>query len=384
MDKPPFFPGDHPELRETLHRYLAGLKERLAACPFAGRVSLLLLAGGYGRGEGGVFVAAEADGGGFALYNDLEFYLVLRSGREDEEVRAWCAHEAHHGEEATGIEVEFKVLTYPALCHAEPSMFYYDLLAANVKVFGGDGALRGLPTRLREASAIPAHEATRLLFNRGTGLLFCAQALRTDSDRVRDGFVERNHAKARLALGDAVLALNGRYDLSARERQRRVATEKLAHVPGNWTQLAAWHREAVEFKFHPRHEQPGRDVLARRQEEIVGAWREVFLWLEAIRLGRPFAGVEAYASDAGRLFPGSAVWRNGILHVRDAWRRKLTLRGWRDYPRATLQRALASMLGAREKDENAQRMAARLLCLPDGASREQIEEKYRRGWQYYN
>ncbi len=381
MDKPPFFPGDHPALREKLHRYLDGLGGRVAASAFAGQVELLLLAGGYGRGEGGIFLAAPERGDPTpALYNDLEFYLLLKSGGDDRTARAWCAEEAHRGELALGIEVEFKILRYAAFCRAEPSMFYYDLAAANVRVFGQEAALDNLPARLRDATLIPTRDATQLLFNRGTGLLFCEAALRMDSARVRDGFVERNHAKARLAFADAVLALNGRYDLSARERHRRTA-EGLARTPENWPQLSAWHADAVEFKFHPRHENPGREELARRQDVLVRAWRDVFLWLESARLGESFADVEAYASYAGRLFPESPVWRNGLLHARDAVRRKLTLGGWRDYPRAALQRSLALLLGG---DETRGRLAASWLELSPDASREQVEDKYRLGWQYYN
>ena len=382
MDKPPFFPGDeHPALRETLHRYLSRLRGRVAVAPFAGRVALLLLAGGYGRGEGGVFLA---DGMVSALYNDLEFYLVLKTGGADGEMRAWCAREVHRGEEETGIEVEFKILSYPALVSAGPSMFYYDLLSANVRVSGDESWLARLPARLRDASAIPAHEATRLLFNRGTGLMFCAAALRTDSARVRDGFIERNHAKARLAFADAVLALNGRYDFSAQERHRRVAGP-LARVPVNWARLAAWHEEAVEFKFHPRHENPGREELTRRQSELAEAWRGLFLWVESVRLGRSLHDVEAYAAYKERLFPESSAWRNGMLHARDAWRRKLRLRGWSDYPRAALQRVLALLMGAPDENENQRcATAARMLGLPGAAGRGEIEEAYRRGWQHYN
>ncbi len=381
MDKPPFFPGDHPALREKLHRYLDGLSSRLAASPFAGQVELLLLAGGYGRGEGGVFFAsAEGANPVPTLYNDLEFYLLLKSGGDEPVARAWCAGESHRGEVELGIDVEFKILRYEAFCRAEPSMFYYDLAAANVRVSGEEAASRNLPAHLRDATLIPARDATQLLFNRGTGLLLCEVALRTDSARVRDGYVERNHAKARLAFADAVLALNGRYDLSARERHRRTE-EPLARLPACWPQLVAWHAEAVDFKFHPRHENPGREELARRQDVLVRAWRDVFLWLESARLGEPLADVEAYASYAGRLFPGSSVWKNGLLHARDAVRRKLVLGGWRDYPRAALQRSLALLLGG---DETRDRMAASWLKLPVDASREQIEEKYCLGWQYYN
>jgi hypothetical protein len=172
-----FFPEDEPELRDRLDRYLFALGARLASEPFFGEVCWLLLAGGYGRGEGGVFRAAE--GAAPSLYNDLEFYLVLKDRRAWSAAASWTAKEAHRGEEETGIEIEFKLLAFAELRDAEPSMFYYDLLAAHVLVAGDEKALGNLPAILRDAARIPAHEATRLLFNRGTGLLFCRQAQQT-------------------------------------------------------------------------------------------------------------------------------------------------------------------------------------------------------------
>ena len=66
-----YFPGDEPGLVARLDGYLAGLGARLGAAPFARGVKALVLAGGYGRGEGGVF--RETAGRPAQLYNDLEF-----------------------------------------------------------------------------------------------------------------------------------------------------------------------------------------------------------------------------------------------------------------------------------------------------------------------
>jgi len=374
-----YFPDEHPALRETLDEYLRSLGARLGRQLFSGEVAALLLAGGYGRGEGGVFLTNGTAG----LYNDLEFYLVLNSSRGIAgPARRWCAEESHRGEEQTGVEVEFKILTLAALRRAEPSMFYYDLLSANVSVFGDAPLADRLPPMLRDGARLPAHEAARLLFNRGTGLLFAGQALEQDSDRVRDGFVERNHAKARLAVADAVLALNGRYHFSCTRRAGRLL-EPLASVPPNWPRLVAWHGEAVEFKFHPRHEHPSRALLLDRQEELVAAWNEVFLWLESLRLGENFPDAAAYAFYRGRLFPASNPLRNIVLHLRDRLRRgcRLPLCAWRDYPRAALQRSLALLL---LPDPEARQGGGRFLGLPEGAPINRVRARYEECWRHYN
>ena len=374
-----YFPDDHPALREALDCYLRSLGERLGRQFFSGKVAALLLAGGYGRGEGGVFL----ENGTARLYNDIEFYLVLNGSRSvAEAARRWCSEECSRGEEETGIEVEFKVLSLAALQRAEPSMFYYDLLSANGCIFGDALLADRLPSALREGGRLPAHEATRLLFNRGTGLLFAREALEQNSDRVRNGFVERNHAKARLAFADAVLALNGRYHFSCVERAGRLV-EPLLKVPPNWPQLIAWHGEAVEFKFNPRHANPSRALLLDRQVELVAAWDEVFLWLESLRLGEDFQDVATYALYPGRLFPGSDPLRNILLHLRDRFHpgHQLPLCAWNDYPRAALQRSLALLL---LPNPEARHGAGRLLGLPEGAVVDRVRARYEECWRRYN
>ncbi len=381
-DENRYFPGDFPALRERLDRYLAGVRERLGKSQAARDVAFLLLAGGYGRGEGGVF---GTEGAPPALYNDLEFYLVLNPGARPAAARRWCEEESHTGEHETGIEVEFKILTLGALMGAAPSMFYYDLLAAHRLVFGDAARVAALPGRLRDAGAIPAHEAARLLFNRGSGLFYAAYLLAEQGEAVDKTFVERNHAKARLAFADAVLALNGRYDWSCRTRHARLG-EPLARQPGNIGQLAAWHESAVEFKFHPRHASPPLDALIETQRELARAWSELFLWLESIRLGREFQTARDYASYPGRLFPEFPALRNAALHARDRLRRGKPPGGWLDsldYPRAPLQRALALLLDPASATADNEKIRG-LLRLQRDASPGEVRDAYRRWWRYYN
>lgn len=374
-----YFPANEPELRQQLDDYLRGLAGRLKEARFANEVAFLLLAGGYGRGEGGIFRAGEDAAA--TLYNDLEFYLVLRSGRSFVEAAKWCAEVAIRGEHEIGIEIEFKLLTLSALRGAEPSMFIYDLLAAHRLVFGEAGLVDDLPARLRDASQIPEHEATRLLFNRGTGLFFCREAIEANSELVTNGFVERNHAKTQLALADAVLALNHRYHFSCVVRHDRLG-EPLTHKPPNWEQLVNWHEAGVKFKLHPRHEQPSRNELAARQTEIVAAWRELFLWVESTRLGRSFGTAREYAEFRGRLFPESSPAKNWLLHFRDRLRRGRPPRGWFDYPRAALQRALVLLLEPNPAEPQLRRILA--LSSNASASAKMIAETYRHWWRFYN
>jgi hypothetical protein len=360
-----------------LDGFLSSLAEDLQRQPFAKRVRSLLLAGGYGRGEGGIFRASEDAAP--QLYNDLEFYLITSGGGFGGEIGGWCARQSHAGDALLGIEVEFKLIGESAFRSASPSMFYYDLLAAHRMVFGSGDFTKSLPARLSDPALIPSHEAARLLFNRGTGLFFSRTALELGDERVGNGFIERNHAKARLALADAVLAFNGQYHFSCRERHSRLE-KPLAKTPPDWVQIKAWHAEGLEFKLHPRHRQPSAGALNEAQRELSRVWLNAFLWLESWRLGVEFGDAAAYAWHRDRLFPDAGMVKNIVLHVRDRLKRGAALPGWSDYPRAALQRALALVLQKKPDVPG----AGKALGMKTGCTLPALHDTYERWWRFYN
>ena len=373
-----YFPGLAPQLTAKLDDFLASLRTDLEQQPgLSCCVIALVLAGGYGRGEGGIFqCSADAP---LQLYNDLEFYLIVRPGASLAPLTDWCARHSHRGETLIGIEVEFKILHSPQLSSGQPSMFYYDLLSSNHVVFGPEEFLATLPDTLRNAALIPAEEATRLLFNRGSGLLFSKVALQESSPRVVNGFVERNHAKVRLALADAVLALNGRYHFSCLERQQRLDAG-LDRLPPDWPMLREWHKQGVEFKLHPRHQNPEPAELQKIQNDICKVWMRTFLWLESNRLKTRFHTPEDYAGYSGRLYPQTSPWRNLSLAVRDRLQRDGMLTGIFDYPRAALQRALVLLL----QPEPGLPKAGHLVGVRKNPTLNRICSAYNRWWNHYN
>lgn len=374
-----------------LDNYLASLAASLRRAAFCQDVCVLLLAGGYGRGEGGVFLAFdEADP---QLYNDLEFYLILHDHAKTGAVHRWCAEQVERGEELLGIEVEFKILREGAFRAGQPSMFYYDLLAAHRVVWGPPDFARAVPELLSKPELIPLHEATRLLFNRGSGLFFSYAGLQRRDLRVADGFIERNHAKIRLALADAVLTAQGRYHFSCRERLRRAfdatpTSPQSANnpnadrweVPPDWNLIVQWHARGVDFKLNPRHHHPSVQELQREQDLLCEVWMRTFLWLESRRFNTRFASATDYARYRGRLFPHTSPLLNWMLHWRDRLRRGGSLPGALDYPRAPLQRALVLLL----QPEADLPGAARFLRLKRSVSLDDLEAAYARWWRFYN
>jgi hypothetical protein len=303
----------------------------------------ILLGGGYGRGEGGVLSTPSGD----QPYNDLEFYIFVRGNAVLAE-RRW--HAALHGlgEELSpeaGLEVEFKVMTRRKLRCSGPSMFYYDLVMGHRRCLGGEALLDGCEHH-RDARRIPLHEATRLLMNRCSGLLFSSERLARKPFADDDAdFVGRNLAKAQLAFGDVVLTAQGQYDWSCQRRD-----ERLRQLPTNPSQtwlksVQRHHLEGVQFKLHPIRSRASRETLATQHQELVEIGRSVWLWLESLRLSHVFASPRIYALSRVNKCPETSTLKNGLLQLRhfglDSFRGRGS--GLR-YPRQRLFHALCWLL----------------------------------------
>lgn len=302
--------GLENHLTRTCDRIAAGLRGLLPA----GRLEAVLLGGGYGRGEGGVWRTAEGD----RAYNDLEFYVFVRGNRHLNERRYGRALHVF-GEILTpqaGVDVEFRLTSLGELAHSPVTMFSYDLVCGHRWLIGDDSLLAPCGHHL-EAERIPPAEATRLLMNRGSGLLFAQERLaRTVFTPGDADFVARNIAKAQLGAGDAVLTALGQYHWSVRERHARF--ERLVR-----TERAEWlaavgreHTAGVEFKLHPARSDATREELATRHHRVAECCREVWLWLERRRLGTTFPSVRAYAESDLDKAPTTARGRNALLNLR--------------------------------------------------------------------
>lgn len=302
----------------------------------------ILLGGGYGRGEGGVLRTA----GGDRPYNDLEFYVFVRGSTVLNEWRYRHAlvELAHQLTAEAGVEVEFKIQSAAGLRRQPVSMFSYDLVQGHHLVAGSGGLLRGCEHHLR-GDDIPLAEATRLLFNRCSGLFFARQRLERVAFASEDSdFIERNLAKARLALGDVVLTVAGQYHWSCRERHRRLmelsATEG---IPG-LAAIRTEHGRGVDFKLHPRV--PNRPAAELREDfrQVSQLACRLWLWLESRRLGAAFRTPGGYALHAPSKCPDTSPLRNWLVTARHLGPRELaSLRAFR-YPRERLLRALPVLL----------------------------------------
>ncbi len=330
-----------------------------------GKVEALVLGGGYGRGEGGV--AADAQGNA-RLFNDLD-YFVFTSNPEDPGLHRAVSEWERAESGRLGIDVEGKCLPRSDLEQTPGSMMFFDLVSAHTVVMGPPDYLAAYQS-LAASETIAAIEATRLMWNRGSGLLF---ALADLQNGCQPEVVHRNQSKAKLAIGDALLTIRGQYRPYVQERREILDT--LAEVSPSIRRL---HGEGAAFKLRPTPS-PEESLLWEAQRELTELWLRSFLEIESERLGTDFDSPGAYARYRGRLFPETPRLRNRALHLRDRLRRGGGLKPSWDYPRSALQRALVLLLA---DGHNNPRLGYHLGDL--GSTLSEAVSVYSKWWHHYS
>jgi hypothetical protein len=335
--------GLEAQLGDLCQEVLAGVQSIIPAA----RIAALVLGGGYGRGEGGVFKSETRE----RPYNDMEFYVFLRGNRvlNERKYSQALRQLGHRLSPAAEIEIEFKIDSIEHLERGTVSMFSYDLVSAHRIIFGAEDFFQGCAHHLESAS-IPLSEATRLLFNRCTGLLLARELLcRPDLAPDQIDFIGRNLAKAQLALGDVVLTVLQQYHWSCPERHRRLgrpapASANLVADAPSFDRIVLHHAAGVEFKLHPTCATKSTHELEAKHAEVSSLALQLWLWLESRRLNCAFASVRDYAFHAGDKCPEPALWRNFLLNLRTfGFRAALDSRATR-YPRGRLFNSLPLLL----------------------------------------
>jgi hypothetical protein len=325
-------------LASACERARAGIQEIIPAR----KLEAILLGGGYGRGEGGVLKTEAGD----QPYNDLEFYVFISGNNWLNERRFG---EALHGlarelAPEAGVEVEFKVISLAKLRHSPASMFYYDLVMGHRRLWGDEKSLAGCEHH-RDARNLPLSEATRLLMNRCSGLLFAREKLGHDPFTAEDAdFVGRNLAKTRLAFGDAVLAVFGQYHWSCRERHERLKRLSATPIFPEPAEVCLHHAAGMRFKLHPVRAGGTAGELQFQHDEISRLALRLWLWLENRRLDGRFHSACEYAASPADKFPGTNPWRNRLVNAKVFGPAAFFQKSGRRHPRERIVNALASLL----------------------------------------
>lgn len=344
----------------------------------ADKLQALLLGGGYGRGEGGVLATPEGD----APYNDLEFFLLIRGHPRLNERRYGAAiHDLEHRmTEKLGIDVEFKILSLEKLSSSPTTMFYYDLVCGHRVTAGPSDVLAGCAHHA-ESARIPAHEATRLMMNRCSSLLFAAERLaRREFTREDLDFTARNIAKAQLALGDVVLTTLGKYHWSCLERHQQLATIDEPSLP--MADLLAFHREGVAFKLRPCPGTSTREELQALHQAVTRAAWAVWSWQERKRLGISMVSPVEYAH-SGNKCPETFALKNPLVRLRAFGAKGLLSPLAFRYPREGLLNSLSLLLWAPELGPANHAWLSRQLVAPV-SNRETAIAAYEQLWHRFN
>jgi hypothetical protein len=348
-------PASKTEIRFTLNgsdsleHHLANVCKRISASIERiipeHKLAGLALGGGYGRGEGGVLKTPAGD----QPYNDLEFYVFVRGYTWlNERLYAKALHElSNELSSLARVELEFKIISSAKFRQSPQSLFYHDLVMGHRWLLGDENLFAGCEHH-RKAESIPLSEATRLLMNRSSGLLFAREKLEHKDFSAEDAdFVCRNIAKTELALGDAVLIALGKYHWSCMERNRRLISLDLPEDLTWLEDVRKRHASGVEFKLLPHRAALSSDALQEHFYPVCSLALRVWLWLENRRLGCNFQSGTDYASHQINKWPSASSWRNRLANVRVFGPRALMLPRNRRHPRERILNALVLLLWAR-------------------------------------
>ena len=280
--------GEMPELDRLVEESCAEIGAEIGALRIP-RLAGVVLGGGYGRGEGGAIVKEkgkrkkEEESGEKAevLSNDLDFFAITEDGAPEAEsvaaIGAALEPVSKRWKERLGVDVDFAVKTPWRLNHDEARLMVQELVHGYYDVAGAKGEELFAGIERREPSALPPGEATRLLMNRGIGLLLAKGKMESAKCKVGEtanesgsaaaecrmsperDFINRNINKCVLGAGDAKLIANGAYRWKAEERAAALGDPLYS--------------AAVEWKFRPKDEpvcgwEKAREVWLAAEEDV--------------------------------------------------------------------------------------------------------------------
>lgn len=258
-----FVPGKMPEIDRLIEDAIAKIGSAIVSLRIP-HLAGVVLGGGYGRGEGGVF---EVSGSGSQvsrepsakpktpethdskretptpkLSNDLDFYVVTDEGASESDIDRIGEMLKPISEEWTEklcVDVDFcRAKTPWRLKHDEDRLMVQELVNGYVDVCGDKGESLFSSVKRLAPGELPWNEAARLLVNRGAGLLLAAEKSKAShAAQAPQTFINRNINKCVLGAGDARLIADGNYRWKISER---------AEALGD-----GLYSRAVEWKLHP-------------------------------------------------------------------------------------------------------------------------------------
>jgi len=261
----------------------------------------ILLCGGFGRGEGTVYVKDDQ----IQVVNDYDITILLNARNPIHYARLYKKYHAPLQSLAHTLAADLKIKQIDlALKHfsyfekpVKLKIENYEVRQAHVVTYGEADPALLMPNWRTED--IPLFEGTWLFRNRGAGMLIPALYFMRDDgipDEKRENFVVEC-GKAQLAMGDCILLLKKKYHHLYSQRLRCIDDLDVSDIPAGGTILAHY-REALEQKLRPEFEEFYTRDLVKWWFEIVGLLDLFFRFFESRRLGLDFFDWQAYADRA--------------------------------------------------------------------------------------
>ena len=372
------------EVEQRIARDQQRVVAEVTALPEARGLVALVLAGGYGRGEGGFRFSGPAA----VPYNDYDYFVVVRDCgvRERRRLNRRLHVLGERLGRGFGLEVDFAVLAAERLAKLSPCLMYSELKWRHRVLAGDPRALDGIASP--PVDELPLAEFSRMMLNRGALLLMNARDL-SDRATVRVRSCERflrYFSKGLLAAGDARLAAAGRYHPSVDERARRL--RELPWSGDGRERFLELYELAVRIKLGgepARVLQPGEPH--RLQRLAIHEWLEAYRILESARLGTAPRTWQSYASAAVDKGQGGKRWWSPLQHVALATLSCVTRARLPDpvralrHPRERLMAALPLLLESGVPGQS--RLAAEALGAPADAAWPQLAELFLADWRRY-
>lgn len=241
------------------------VSEALQKSSFAGLIAGVVMIGGYARGEGGYWRDPE----GPRAYNDYDYFVVLRDRARVNlaSIRDELSEIANKLDRLVKVEVDFFPLLSTDIKGLPFTLMYAEMQSGHRVIMGRENVLQHMPHM--PLDALPLSEFQRLLLNRGALLLLNQKALEAGEELDLDLF-NRYINKAILACGDSVLYRNQAYDLSYKEKGKRLARLDLDPC------LEQLYLRAVEHKFEPQSARLDERSLFALQQTAEQVWTKEF------------------------------------------------------------------------------------------------------------
>lgn len=234
----------------------------------------ILLGGGYGRGEGGVFIR---DGKEY-LFNDYDFFIFIKN------ISAWKIKKyqtqlkiiSHELGLEMGIDVDFSpLLTLNTVKNAPFWLIWYELKYGHHVIWGREKVLRYLPSF--KHTEVPLFEGLKLLLNRGTGLLLCRDKFDGELSTEDKEFIVRNIYKALMAIGDVYLMIKHDYYFSYSERLERIEKYEMDGIISKYGFMQDY-KEAIRYKFLPYDPNLDKQALIDWYQKIMVKFKVMYYY----------------------------------------------------------------------------------------------------------